>query len=116
MAHSFIYLGKERGKRVIYKVGLTTQTCYARCKNDNYQIGIGIEIDLANQSLRSIEKEILEVFAENHRIEHGNEYFHMKKHNWEMAKDFFLEEMRLILRKRGLNYTIHEGWVTPNSY
>ena len=120
MVHSFIYLGKERGKRVIYKVGQTKQTCYARCKCSDYLIGMGIEIKLSpstlNKELNSIEREILKVFSDKFPIEHGNEYFRMKKYDWDMSKDFFLIEMLVILRNRGLNYTIYDEWVKPNTY
>lgn len=121
--HSYIYLGRERGKRVVHKVGQTVQTCWARCKNSDYLIGVGIEIDLPgatsvtrSKQLNEIENAIILFFADRFPIEHGNEYFRTSKHPWEMTKELFLAEMVRLLDERGWGYTIHEGWVAPNTY
>ena len=119
MAHSHIYLGRERGKRVVHKVGLTTQTCYARCKNADYLIGMSFEIDFPRNStiwLNDVENFIIGRFEENFVLEHGREYFRTPKYNWDKIKVFFAEEVSTFLHKNGLQYTIHEGWVAPNTY
>lgn len=124
--HYFIYLGKEKGKRVVYKTGQTVRDCYARCKNADYQIGIAIDIDLNScefaqdwhrkYRLDVIEQSIVHYFAERFPVEHGREYFRLKKHNWEMAKELWLAEMVNILEKYNLNYTIYDGWVSKENY
>lgn len=121
--HSFIYLGRERGKRVVHKVGQTSQTCWARCKSSDYLIGVGIEINLPgdtsltrSKQLNEAERAIIEYFAERFPIEHGCEYFRTKKHNWEMVKAMFITEMVRFLDEKGWGYEIHEGWVAPNTY
>lgn len=123
--HYFIYLGRERGKRVIHKVGQTTQTCYARCKSADYLIGCGFEIIMPNdyiatrkkKILNEIEQCIISYFADNFKLEHGNEYFRTTKLKWEQVKPMFINEMKFILNDVfELDYVIHEGWVTPNSY
>lgn len=123
--HYFIYLGRERGKRVVHKVGQTTQTCYARCKSADYLIGCGFEIIMPNdyiatrkkKILNEIEQCIISYFADNFKLEHGNEYFRTTKLKWEQVKPIFINEMKFILNDVfELEYVIHEGWVTPNSY
>lgn len=121
--HSFIYLGRERGKRVVHKVGQTSQTCWARCAHSDYLIGVGIEIDLPgdtsytrSKQLNEAERAIIAYFAERFPIEHGNEYFRTKKHNWEVIKAMFIAEMVRFLNEKGWGYEIHEGWVAPNTY
>ena len=123
--HYFIYLGRERGKRVVHKVGQTTQTCYARCKSADYLIGCGFEIIMPNdyiatrkkKILNEIEQCIISYFADNFKLEHGNEYFRTTKLKWEQVKPIFINEMKFILNNVfELEYVIHEGWVTPNSY
>ena len=123
--HYFIYLGRERGKRVVHKVGQTTQTCYARCKNADYLIGCGFEIIMPNdyiatrkkKILNEIEQCIISYFVDNFKLEHGNEYFRTTKLKWEQIKPIFINEMKFILNDVfELEYVIHEGWVTPNSY
>lgn len=121
--HSFIYLGRERGKRVVHKVGQTTQTCWARCKSSDYLIGVGIEINLPGETsltrskqLNEAEAVIINYFAERFPVEHGCEYFRTKKHNWDKVKAIFIAEMVRFLDEKGWGYEIHEGWVAPNTY
>lgn len=118
--HNYIYLGRERGKRVVHKVGQTTQTCWARCKNSDYLIGVGIDIIFPIGAkwyeLDFIENEIIWFFQEQFPLEHGREYFRTKGHNWEATKKLFLAKMIEILDKKGYAYEIHEGWVAPNTY
>lgn len=118
---SFIYLGRERGKRVVHKVGQTTRSCWERCRVADYLIGVGVEIELPGETsttrrkqLNGIEKDITLFFAQRFPREHGNEYFRTSKHPWEVTKVLFLEEMERLLEERGWNYKIHEGWVSPN--
>lgn len=120
----FIYLGRERGKRVIHKVGQTTRSCYSRCKSADYIIGCGFEIVMPNnyietkkkKTLNAVEECIINYFTENFKVEHGREYFHTTKMKWEQIKPFFIEEMKSILDMFELDYIIHEGWVAPNTY
>lgn len=121
--HHYIYLGRERGKRVVHKVGQTKQTCWARCKSSDYLIGVGIEIltpgetsNTRSKQLNEAERAIIAYFAERFPIEHGCEYFRTKKHNWEMVKAMFIAEMVRFLNEKGWKYEIHEGWVAPNTY
>lgn len=123
--HYHIYLGRERGKRVIHKVGQTTQTCYARCKSADYIIGCSFEIIMPNdylatkkkKILNEIEQCIISYFSDNFKLEHGNEYFRTTKKKWEDVKPIFMEEMKFILTDvYELNYVFHEGWVAPNTY
>ena len=117
--HTHIYLGRERGKRVVHKVGLTTTTCWQRCKNADYLIGTSFEIDFPRNSpiwLKDVEKFIIGRFEEKFTIEHGQEYFRTPKHDWDKIKAFFVEEMTIYLHEKGLHYKIHEGWVAPNTY
>lgn len=121
--HHYIYLGRERGKRVVHKVGQTKQTCWARCAHADYLIGVGIEIfcpgDTSNtrsKQLNEAERSIINYFAERFPVEHGNEYFRTKKHNWEKIKQMFIAEMVRFLDEKGWGYEIHEGWVAPNTY
>jgi hypothetical protein len=123
--HYYIYLGKELGKRVVFKTGQTVRDCYLRCKNADYLIGIAIEIDMSpwedNWSSRKlrlniVEQDILRVFANRFVVEHGKEYFRAKKYNWEMIKEFWLNEMIAILERKNLNYIIHDGWVSKENY
>ena len=119
--HYFIYLGTERGKRVVHKVGQTTQTCWARCRNADYLIGVGIDINFYNhhnkyKALSEVENMIVNYFNSMFPIEHGNEYFRCKKHKWEQIKPIFLNKMIEYLENKGYGYTIHEGWVAPNTY
>ena len=121
--HYYIYLGRERGKRVVHKVGQTRQTCWARCAHADYLIGVGIDIhvpgktfDLKRKQLNEAERIIIDYFTHRFPIEHGNEYFRTKKHNWEVIKKMFLEEMLRFLNEKGWGYEIHEGWVAPNTY
>jgi hypothetical protein len=120
-AHNYIYLGRERGKRVIHKVGQTTQTCWARCKNSDYLIGVGVDIVIPAgreywYTLNEIEQEMLTYFRNRFAIEHGLEYFRTKGYYWEDTKDIFLAKLESILKRRGLKYTIYEGWVEPYTY
>ena len=120
--HYYIYLGRENGKRVIHKVGKTRQTCYARCKNADYKIGCAFELDtdmgerLNKLALDAIENEILYIFKQHYKIEHGREYFRTPKTYWEDIKPFFIEEMKKILDRWHMEYTYYEGWVAPNTY
>ncbi len=121
--HHYIYLGRERGKRVVHKVGQTKQTCWARCAHADYLIGVGIEIfcpgDTSNtrsKQLNEAERSIINYFADRFPVEHGNEYFRTKKHNWEKIKQMFIAEMVRFLDEKGWGYEIHEGWVAPNTY
>ena len=121
--HHYIYLGRDRGTRVVHKVGQTKQTCWARCAHADYLIGVGIEIfcpgDTSNtrsKQLNEAERSIINYFAERFPVEHGNEYFRIKKHNWEMIKQMFIAEMVRFLDEKGWRYEIHEGWVAPNTY
>lgn len=121
--HHFIYLGRERGKRVVHKVGKTQQTCWERCRSSDYLIGVGIEIltlgatsRIRSKQLNEAEKTIINYFADRFPIEHGNEYFRTKKHNWEMVKAMFIAEMVRFFDEKGWEYEIHEGWVAPNTY
>ena len=123
VTHNYIYLGRERGKRVVHKVGKTTQTCWGRCGSSDYLIGVGIDIQLPGETtmtrrkqLNEIEMAIISFFADRFPIEHGQEYFRTSKHPWEVTKVLFLEEMERLLDERGWNYEIHEGWVAPNTY
>lgn len=119
--HNFIYLGTERGKRVVHKVGKTTQTCWARCHSADYLIGIGIDIvfpmgEPKAKLLSQTERMIINYFASMFPIEKGNEYFRCSKHKWERIKPLFLNKMIEYLDEQGYVYTIHEGWCTANSY
>ena len=121
--HHYIYLGRERGKRVVHKVGQTKQTCWARCAHADYLIGVGIEIfcpgytsNTRSKQLNEAERSMINYFAERFPVEHGNEYFRTKKHNWEMIKQMFIAEMVRFLDEKGWRYEIHEGWVAPNTY
>lgn len=119
--HNFIYLGTMRGKRVVHKVGKTTRTCWARCRDADYLIGIGIDIIFPigkpqDKLLNKTEKMIVDYFASMFPIEKGNEYFRCSKHKWEKIKPLFLNKMIEYLEKTGCAYTIHEGWCSANSY
>ena len=119
MAHQYyIYLGRERGKRVIHKVGKTTQGCWNRCKNSDYLIGLGIEILLPgetrtarNKQLSEIETKMIQCFTEKFTVEHGCEYFRTTNHKWNTVKEIFLAEIEEILNLKGWEYIIHDGWV-----
>ncbi len=120
--HNYIYLGRERGKRVVHKVGQTTQTCWARCKNSDYLIGVGVDIifplgtRFPESKLNLIEWEMLNYFSNLFNIEHGREYFRTKGYYWEDTKKLFLDKLISILDREGFKYTIYEGWVEPFSY
>lgn len=121
--HYFIYLGQERGKRVVHKVGQTMQTCYARCKNADYRIGVGIDIAVPGITYRAKKDQLNEAedfivgyFASRWKIEHGQEYFRTPKYNWEKIRIEFLAAMMVFLEEKGWDYEIHEGWVEKGTY
>lgn len=115
--HHYIYLGQERGKRRVYKVGQTRQTCHARCKSADFHIGMAFELNIDSvETLKSVEDEILLHFRDTYSIEHGLEYFRLPKLNWEATKQFFERTMIEILTERGITYTIKSGWTQPYSY
>ena len=76
----------------------------------------GLKVLLKRKQLNEAERMIIDYFTDRFPIEHGNEYFRTKKHNWEMIKVMFLEEMVRFLTEKGWGYEIHEGWVAPNTY
>ena len=118
--HYYIYLGKERGKRNIYKVGRTTQTCWARCKNSDYLIGLGVDIQMPPSATSWsefvwAEEMIIKTFAKNFAKAHGNEYF-KTQWSWDRIKELFMSEIISYLEQKGFTYTIHYGWVAPHTY
>ena len=124
MTHYHIYLGRERGKRTIHKVGLTTQTCWARCHSSDYLIGMSYEIifpvdmprDVRRECLYEAEDFIIERFNEMFTIVHGNEYFRTTKKQWPEVREIFATEMTDFLIRKGWGYEVHEGWVGPHTY
>lgn len=124
MAHYHIYLGRERGKRTIHKVGQTTQTCWARCRSSDYLIGMSYELIFPEgmiasekkKCLNEAERFIIENFGNKFSVVHGHEYFRTSKKHWEEVKKIFITEMTGFLTWKGWGYEIHEGWVAPNTY
>lgn len=120
MAHNFIYLGKEKGTRTVFKVGMTTQTCYARCKNSDYKIGCAFEIlsDIPIRQLLDIEDTIIKIFDDKFSVAHGREYFKVpqKEGNWDSIKILFCKEMKKILTENDYIFKYEEGWVKPRTY
>lgn len=115
--HNYIYLGQERGKRRVYKVGMTQQTCHARCRKADFRIGIAFEISgISADTLKIIENEVLLHFRDEYSIEHGLEYFRMPKHNWEQSSAYFTTVVTEVLTEKNLQYEIKRGWVEPYSY
>lgn len=118
--HNYIYLGKEKGKRTIYKVGKTTHSCHQRCSHSDYIIGVGIDIKVPTNAvyneLDNAEMFIINRFKQRFKVEHGREYFRCPKYNWEMIKKLFMAEMINYLTTIGLEYEIHEGWTAPHTY
>ena len=119
-----IYLGRERGKRVVHKVGQAKKGCWQRCKNADYLIGMSFELFFPNESLvktkyknlNEAEKFIIGVFEQKFTIEHGKEYFRTTKMKWPQVRELFIAEMTQFLNEKGWQYEIHEGWVAPNTY
>ena len=119
-----IYLGRERGKRTVHKVGQAKKGCWQRCKNADYLIGMSFEIfppcDLVSNKekcLNEAEKFIIGVFADRFTIEHGKEYFRTRHHKWVDCREIFIKEMTQFLCNKGWDYVIHEGWVSlSNEY
>jgi hypothetical protein len=124
MAHYHIYLGRERGKRTIHKVGQTTQTCYARCRSSDYLIGMSYELIFPEGMISSEKKEclneaerfIIKNFESKFKVVHGHEYFRTTKKKWEETRQIFITEMTAFLTEKGWEYEVHEGWVAPNTY
>ena len=124
MAHYHIYLGRERGKRTVHKVGQTTQTCYARCRSSDYLIGMSYELIFPNNvthkarkmRLNEVEQFIIKNFDEQFKVVHGREYFRTAKKQWAEIRKIFIEAMSSYLEERGWAYEVHEGWVAPNTY
>ena len=119
----FIYLGQERGKRVVHKVGQTVRPCWKRCENADYRIGVGIQIycpgitdRTRKNQLNEAEDFIVGYFASRWKIEHGKEYFRTPNFNWDDIKEVFLHEMIAFLDEKGWEYEIHEGWATRDTY
>jgi hypothetical protein len=124
MAHYHIYLGRERGKRTIHKVGQTTQTCYARCRSSDYLIGMSYELIFPEgmiasekkKCLNEAERFIIENFGNKFKVVHGHEYFRTTKKQWDEIRKIFITEMTGFLAWKGWAYEVHEGWVAPNTY
>lgn len=121
--HYHIYLGQERGKRVVHKVGQTTQGCWERCRKADYRIGMSFEIFpncgtyRGNKNcLNEAEKFIIASFTSRFPIDHDREYFRTSKHNWEKTKEIFVADMIQFLTEKGWQYEIHEGWVERGTY
>lgn len=121
--HNYIYLGRERGKQVVHKVGQTSQTCWARCCHADYLIGVAVELKITTTNKRKrkdqlnmAEEWIIRYFSERFPTEHGREYFRTKGHRWDVIKEMFLTEMTDYLDEMGWDYEIHDGWVAPNTY
>ena len=119
----FIYLGQERGKRVVHKVGQTIRPCWKRCENADYRIGVGIQImvpgatdRIRKNQLNEAEDFIVGYFASKWKIEHGKEYFRTPKYNWEKIRIEFLAAMMVFLEEKGWDYVVHEGWATRDTY
>lgn len=119
----FIYLGQERGKRVVHKVGQTIRPCWKRCENADYRIGVGIQImvpgttdRIRKNQLNEAEDFIVEYFASRWKIEHGKEYFRTPNYNWEKIRIEFLAAMMVFLEEKGWEYVVHEGWATRDTY
>ena len=119
----FIYLGQERGKRVVHKVGQTIRPCWKRCENADYRIGVGIQIMVPGTTdrtrknqLNEAEDFIVSYFASRWKIEHGKEYFRTPNYNWEKIRIEFLAAMMVFLEEKGWEYVVHEGWATRDTY
>ena len=124
MKHYHIYLGRERGKYTIHKVGQTTQTCWARCHSADYLIGLSYEIFFPEEMpyytrqkfLNEAEKFIIKSFGDRFNVVHGNEYFRTTKKYWPEVREIFIAEMDGYFADKGWDYKVHEGWVAPNTY
>jgi hypothetical protein len=119
----FIYLGRERGKRTVHKVGQSVRPCWKRCANTDYLIGVGINIHFPDalertrkNHLNETERMIVSFFKERFPVEHGHEYFRTKNFKWEQTKELFLAQMISYLDEMGWEYEIFEGWATEGTY
>lgn len=121
MERNYVYLGKglEEG---VYKIGMTKQTCWSRCHNSDYRIGIAFSVVpkdssflTRNHTLHTLEQGLIKMFKELFPIAHGKEYFKINA-SWDTVKELFSLKITSMIEDMGLEYRIYDDWCAPYTY
>lgn len=117
--HNFIYLGFTDDDDDVIKVGMTQQTCYARCKNTDFTIYMAIEImeKCSRMDLKVIEAKVLRYYTKNYSIAKGEEYFYCLKSLAKITNEFINTVREIIKQELGIVFCQEiKMKVQPNLY
>jgi hypothetical protein len=120
--YSYLYLGFLDDDSSVIKIGRTSQTCKARCKNADYTIYYGIRLfkqiknidkticceELSIPTLNSLEQLILSYYRQNYKLNKGFEYFNNKDKDFNFLKKEFEEIVNKVLKI--VNDTLPENY------
>lgn len=125
-----LYMGyyyNNEGKRTkIIKIGQTVQTCYQRCKKEDYWICQAVELNIYDYSkvpkglCDFLEAAMIFEYRNKYPTYKGNEYFELNnKSEYEIETEWCTILKNLIAKYTTLNekdWVWHFGFVEPYTY
>ena len=121
MLNNKLYFGTLNKDKSIIKVGITSQTCWARCKNADYRICRAIRFpNLEYYEVKALECLMINEYRKIKKIYKGEEYFYSGltslKDNIEEWYSI-IEKVMNVFNLKEYDYQIcGTKYVTPHSY